>query len=73
VLKGAVLNKMNNGPTKVFEKGGTFFEAPGCHHKVSDNYSATEEAQILASLVVDTEIMEKGGVEALVEIDEEYR
>lgn len=72
VLKGTLLNKMNNEPTKVFSQGGTFFEAPGCHHRVSDNYSATEEAQLLATLVVDTEIVEKGGVGALVVIDEEY-
>lgn len=64
---------MNDGPTKVFEKGGTWFEAPGCHHKVSDNYSATEEAKLLATFVIDSEVVEKGGVEALVEIDEEYR
>lgn len=63
---------MNDGPTKVFGKGGTWFEAPGCHHKVSDNYSATEEAQLLATFVIDSEVIEKGGVEALVEIDEEY-
>ncbi|KAJ6442406.1 cupin domain-containingprotein [Purpureocillium lavendulum] len=73
VLAGTLLNKMNNEPTRVFEKGGTWFEAPGCHHKVSDNYSTTESATLLATLVVDTEVIEKGGVAALVEFDEEYR
>jgi quercetin dioxygenase-like cupin family protein len=72
VLNGTVLNKMNDGPTRVFSKGGTFFEAPGCHHKVSDNASDTEEALLLASLVVDTEVFERGGVQALMEIDEEF-
>jgi hypothetical protein len=64
---------MNDAPTRVFSKGGSFFEAPGCHHKVSDNFSDTEEAQLIASMVIDTEVFEKGGVEALVEIDEEFR
>lgn len=68
-----MLNKMNNDPTFVVEAGGTFFEAPGCHHKVSDNYSSTEPAKLLATFVVDTEVVEKGGIEALVQIDEEYR
>jgi len=73
VLEGTVLNKMNDGPTHVIGAGGTFFEAPGCHHKVSANYSTTEPAKIFATLVVDTEVVDKGGIEALVVIDEEYR
>ncbi len=73
VLEGTVLNKMNDSPTQVIETGGTFFEAPGCHHRVSDNYSTTETAKILATMVVDTEVVEKGGLAALVVIDEEYR
>ncbi|UKZ84964.1 uncharacterized protein TrAFT101_000844 [Trichoderma asperellum] len=72
VLKGTVLNKMNDGPTYVIPTGGTFFEAPGCHHVTSDNFSTTEPAQILATMVVDTKIVEEGGVAALVVIDPEY-
>jgi hypothetical protein len=72
VLEGAVLNKMNNEPTRVLTKGGNFFEAPKCHHKVSDNYSTTESAVILATLVVDTEDVERGGIAALTFFDE-YR
>jgi quercetin dioxygenase-like cupin family protein len=72
VLKGSLLNKMNDGPTQVIPAGGTFFEAPGCHHVTSDNYSTTEPAQILATMVVDTKIVEEGGVAALVVIDPEY-
>ena len=64
---------MNDEPTKVFEAGESWFEAPGCHHKVSNNYSATEPAKLLATLIVDAEVVEKGGVEALVEFDEEYK
>lgn len=73
VLQGTVLNKMNNDPTRVFTENGTFFEAPGCHHRVSDNYSTTEPAVILATMVVDTEVLEKGGPAALTVFDEEYR
>jgi hypothetical protein len=59
VLKGSLLNKMNDGPTQVI-------------HVTSDNYSTTEPAQILATMVVDTKIVEEGGVAALVVIDPEY-
>ena len=73
VIEGTIVSKMNNEPTQVFEQGETWFEAPGCHHKVSDNYSQTEPAKLLATFVVDTAVVEKGGVAALVEYDEEYR
>lgn len=73
VLDGTLLNKMNSDPTRVFGKGGSWFEAPGCHHLVSNNYSSTESAKLMATLVVDTEVVEKGGVTALVEFDEEYK
>lgn len=73
VIEGTVLCKMNDGPTEVFQKGESWFEAPGCHHKVSDNHSLTDSATLFATLVVDTEVVEKGGVAALVEYDEEYR
>ncbi|KAL7919200.1 hypothetical protein ACQKWADRAFT_302005 [Trichoderma austrokoningii] len=72
VTKGTVLNKMNDGPTYVIPTGGTFFEAPGCHHVTSDNFSTTEPAQVLATMVVDTKIVEEGGVAALVVVDPEY-
>lgn len=64
---------MNDEPTRVIKAGGTFFEAPGCHHKISDNYSDSESAQLLVSLVVDTEVIEKGGPAALTVFDVEYR
>lgn len=73
VLEGKLYNKMNDEPVRVIETGGTWYEAPGCHHKVSDNYSATEPAKLLATFVVDTEVLEKGGPGALVELDEEYK
>ncbi|KAL7822911.1 cupin domain-containing protein [Trichoderma gracile] len=72
VIKGTVLNKMNDGPTRVIPAGGSWFEAPGCHHRTSDNYSTTEPAQILATMVVDTTVVEEGGMAALVVLDPEY-
>ncbi|KAK1770261.1 RmlC-like cupin domain-containing protein [Phialemonium atrogriseum] len=73
VLEGTVLNKMNDEPTRVIEAGGTWYEAPGCHHKVSANVSTTEPATLLATFVVDTKVIEEGGLAALVQVDEEYR
>jgi quercetin dioxygenase-like cupin family protein len=73
VLSGSVLNKMNDDPMKIFHAGGTFHEMPGCHHKISDNASKTEEAMILATFVVDTKVLDRAGIAGLVEIDEEYR
>lgn len=73
ILEGKVINKMNNEDTCVLEKGESFFEAPGCHHRVSDNYSDSEPAKLLATMVVDNEVVEKGGYQALTVFDEEYR
>lgn len=73
VFKGSLLNKMNEDSMKVIQEGGSWYEAPGCHHRISNNASATESAVLLASMVVDTEVYEKGGMAALVVIDEEYR
>lgn len=53
--------------------GGSWFEAPGCHHKISENESSTEFAKLLATMIVDTEVVEKGGVAALVVYDDEYK
>lgn len=72
VLKGTVLNKMNDDPMRTIEEGGTWFEAPGCHHRISDNASKTEPATLIATLITDTEAFERDGMGALIQIDEEY-
>lgn len=64
---------MNDGPTQVLEKGDTFFEAPGCHHVVSNNFSDSEPAKLLATMVVDDEVVEKGGYGALTVFDDEFK
>ncbi|HKY91334.1 MAG TPA: cupin domain-containing protein [Nevskiaceae bacterium] len=54
VLSGAVKSKVDDGPVKVYQAGESWSEAPGAHHVVSENASATEEAKLLAIFVVDT-------------------
>jgi hypothetical protein len=49
--------------------GESFRELPGCHHTVSDNDSETEEATLVAVVVVDTEVVTKG-YQALTVLDE---
>lgn len=50
-----------------------FFEGVGCRHRISDNASETEEAKIVATLVLDTQVLEEKGVEGIVDVDEEWR
>jgi hypothetical protein len=68
---------MNDDPMTVKKTGESFYEAPGCRHRISDNASETEEASILATLILETEtmdsLMEQAGIAGLVVIDEEYR
>jgi quercetin dioxygenase-like cupin family protein len=54
VLSGAVRSQVDDGPVQVFQAGESFFEAPGSHHRVSENASATEPAKLLAIFVVDS-------------------
>jgi hypothetical protein len=64
---------MNDNPMTIFGPGETFFENPGCRHRISDNASTTEPATIVATLIVDTKVVDEGGIQGLVVIDEEYR
>lgn len=68
---------MNDAPMTIKKAGDSFYEAPGCRHRISDNASKTEEARILVTFVLETDvieaILEKDGVAGLVMIDEEYR
>ncbi|OJI98311.1 hypothetical protein ASPVEDRAFT_50055 [Aspergillus versicolor CBS 583.65] len=73
VLKGNLLNKMNDDPMKLINEGGSWFEAPGCHHRISDNASENEPATLIATLVTDTDKFEKDGMAALIQIDAEYK
>jgi len=73
ILKGTTYNKMNNEPTMVLSKGESWYEAPGCHHRISANASETEELEFIATFVVETKVVEEGGPGALVVIDEEFK
>ncbi|KAK4498748.1 hypothetical protein PRZ48_009258 [Zasmidium cellare] len=76
VIQGRVLNQMICadgyvvGP-KVYEKGESWYEAPGCHHVRSEN-AGDEEAMFIASLVVDEGVIKRDGLmKGLVVIDAE--
>lgn len=78
VIQGRVLNQMICadghvvGP-RVYEKGESWYEPPGCHHVRSEN-AGDEEAMFIASLIVDEEaIKRKGVMKALVVIDAELQ
>lgn len=72
VLAGTLQNKMNDDPMKIFTAGGTFYEAPGCHHRISNNASTTEPATLMANMVLDTDKLEREGMDAIIQIDKEY-
>jgi quercetin dioxygenase-like cupin family protein len=54
VVSGAIESQVNDGPTRVYRAGESFFEEPGSVHRVSRNGSKTEPAKLLAVFVVDT-------------------
>jgi len=39
-------------PAQVVKAGGSFFEAVGAHHIISENASATEPARAIAVMIV---------------------
>lgn len=73
VIHGSVLNKMNDDPMRIIEKGDSWYEAPGCHHRISANASQTESAAFFVTFVLDSEKLEREGPSVLVQYDEEYK
>ena len=73
MLDGAILNRVDDEPVRVLTAGETWYEAPGCYHRTFDNYLATEPTTVLATYVVNTEVVREGGLAALTIIDEEFR
>lgn len=55
VLSGAIRSQVNDEPAKVYRVGEGFYEAPGSHHRVSENASDSEPASLLAVFVVDSQ------------------
>jgi quercetin dioxygenase-like cupin family protein len=54
VLSGAIRSQVDDDPAKVYRAGEGFHEAPGSHHRVSENASDNEPASLLAIFVVDS-------------------
>lgn len=54
VLSGEIRSQVDEGPVTVYRAGESWFEAPGAHHRVSENASQTEPASLLAVFVVDS-------------------
>ena len=55
VLSGSIRSQVDDGEARVFHAGESFSEAPGAHHTMSENASATKPAKLLAIFVVDTD------------------
>ena len=71
-MEGSVLNGMNDSEAVVHKVGESWYEAPGCFHRINDNASQTEKAVFHATFVIRTEILEKEGMEVLVQFEPEY-
>ena len=54
VISGAVRSQLEGEPAHVYHAGETWIEAPGAHHTISENASATEPAELLAVFLLDT-------------------
>ena len=54
VLSGAIRSQVDDEPAKVYFVGEGFYEAPGSHHRISENASDTDPASLLAVFVVDS-------------------
>ena len=72
VIEGTCLSGMNDEDPATYKAGEHWYEAPGCYHRVSDNASETERAVLLVTFIIQTEILEKEGLEVLVRVEPEY-
>jgi len=54
VLSGAIRSQVDDEPAKVYHAGDGFYEAPGSHHRISENASDKDPASLLAVFVVDS-------------------
>jgi quercetin dioxygenase-like cupin family protein len=54
VISGAIRSQVEGEPARVYHAGETWNEAPGAHHTISENASATEPAELLAVFLLDT-------------------
>jgi quercetin dioxygenase-like cupin family protein len=54
VISGAIRSQVEGESARVYHAGETWSEAPGAHHTISENASATERAELLAVFLLDT-------------------
>ncbi|CAN5431527.1 cupin domain-containing protein [soil metagenome] len=54
VLSGSVRSQLDDQPAKVYRTGDDWYEAPGAHHKVTENTSKTAPARLLVVFVSPT-------------------
>jgi quercetin dioxygenase-like cupin family protein len=54
VISGAIRSQVEGEPARVYQAGETWQEAPGAHHTISENASATDPAELIAVFLVDT-------------------
>jgi len=54
VISGAIRSQVEGEPARVYHAGETWKEAPGAHHVISENASATDPAELLAVFLLDT-------------------
>jgi quercetin dioxygenase-like cupin family protein len=54
VISGVIRSQIEGEPARVYHAGETWSEAPGAHHTISENASATEPAELLAVFLIDT-------------------
>jgi quercetin dioxygenase-like cupin family protein len=54
VISGAIESKVNDGETRIYRAGESWFEPPSAIHSISRNASKTEPAKLLAVFVLDT-------------------
>jgi quercetin dioxygenase-like cupin family protein len=54
VLSGSIRSQVDDEPAKVYRTGEGFYEAPGSHHRISENASDSKPASLLAVFVVDS-------------------
>lgn len=55
VISGAVRSKLGDGPARTYQAGESWIEPPGVEHVICANASATDPAEIVASLVSSVE------------------
>lgn len=72
VLEGEILSGVMDREPQVYKPGDSWYEPPGCLHRVSDNNSKTEGAKFMATFVIKTEVLEREGPGVLVQIEPEY-